>query len=268
MPTLTLTHVYSTGLGENQYVRAEYLLEDATDDAAARAYAAANVPTTDSSLPLRQTDLTRSETGDFVVRAQYSLAESAGGTTKQTTTAAEERLTVGTQSVRRLVSLATISETVPMGETATDYAGAINQDEDGNIEGVDVVVPRLTLAVSEWFAPASITQSFKRTIADLTGTVNNATFRGWAAGEVLFLGARINPIRDDLQQVDYEFAIEANVTGFTIAPGFSIDKKGHEVTWTAYETETDTNANRARRVPAQVNVEQVYATASFDGLGL
>jgi hypothetical protein len=64
----------------------------------------------------------------------------------------------------------------------------IGQTETGEVSGVDIVVPVLKTTFSYRFPYGIITDAFIRTIEEMTGKKNDATFKGRPAGEFLFLG--------------------------------------------------------------------------------
>ena len=92
----------------------------------------------------------------------------------------------GGGTMHRNQSLKTVSK-VP--NDAPDFNGAIEVDNEGNVNGVDVTMPVLNFTETHTMAGSRVTTSYKKSVAALTGTVNRSSFRGFAAGEVLFLGA-------------------------------------------------------------------------------
>ena len=92
----------------------------------------------------------------------------------------------GGGTMHRNQSLKTVSK-VP--NDAPDFNGAIEVDNEGNVNGVDVTMPVLNFTETHTMAGSRVTTSYKKSVAALTGTVNRSSFRGFAAGEVHFLGA-------------------------------------------------------------------------------
>ena len=79
------------------------------------------------------------------------------------------------------------------------------------------------------------TTSFRKKIADLSGSVNSRTFHGWAAGEVLFLGAvsglpGYNDRGDELVDVTFKFAIRRNRDSLTVN-NLHITAAGWDIVW-------------------------------------
>lgn len=173
----------------------------------------------------------------------------------------------GTQHITQ--SLETVSSYVPTGATdpAPDYAGAIGATED-SIEGVDIAVPVYHFSETHWFSNAAITPAYKATLFHLTGKVNDAAWKGFEAGEVLFLGASgakrgLNP-----WEITYRFAGSENKTGLTVGDITGINKKGWEYLWVRYADEADDASHRIVRRPIAAYVERVYEDGDFSALGI
>jgi hypothetical protein len=96
----------------------------------------------------------------------------------------------GTQHITQ--SLATVAAFAASG-SPPDHGGAIGVSDD-KVEGVDITVPVYRFEETHPFSPAVVNNAFKGVIFGLTGKVNDASFKGFAAGEVLFLGAQ-GPVR-------------------------------------------------------------------------
>jgi hypothetical protein len=135
-----------------------------------------------------------------------------------------------------------------------------------NIEGVDIVTPVFNFSETHAIPDANVTGTYKAILFNATGKVNNATFKGFAAGEVLFLGASGSKRNDGPWEVTFRFAASQNVTGQTIGEITGINKKGWEYLWTYFKETTSQGANISS--PEQVNVEKVYESTDFSLLGL
>ena len=154
--------------------------------------------------------------------------------------------------------------------SATNMSGAIGVD-DTSVHGVDVVVPALTWTETYDVPHSYVTANYIKTVAGLTGTVNNATFRSFEAGEVLFMGASGSQEWDDQKgngpwSLSFKFAASKNETGITIGSISGIQKKGWHYLWVRYETASDTSSVFQR--PKAVYVSKVYQEGSFSGLGI
>lgn len=154
--------------------------------------------------------------------------------------------------------------------SATNMSGAIGVDDNG-VQGVDVVVPALTWTETYDVPSRYVSSSYIRNVAKLTGTVNNSTFRGFQAGEVLFLGASGSQEWDEEKgdgpwTLSFKFSASENQTGITIGSIGNIQKKGWHYLWVRYEPKVDSNS--LLQQPKAVYVSKVYQDGNFSGLGI
>lgn len=171
----------------------------------------------------------------------------------------------GTQHVTQ--SLQTIASYAPPGATAPSFQGAIGATRD-SVEGVDITVPVYTFSETHAIDPAAVTDAYKGTLFALTGRTNNALFRGFAAGECLFLGAAGSQRGDEAWEVTYRFAASPNKTGLAVGSITGIAKKGWEYLWVLYEDAEDLAAQRLVKKPLAAYVERVYESGDFSLLGI
>jgi hypothetical protein len=178
----------------------------------------------------------------------------------------------GAVTVRGTTTVTESTETkYPPGD-APSMDSAIGVDGD-SVAGVDIVVPQLTWTETYDVPSAYVTNAYIKDVAALTGTVNNAAFRSFAAGEVLFLGASGSHEWDDEKgfvpwSLSYKFVASSNVTNETIGSITGIDKKGHEYLWVRYEDAVDGSASVAFKRPKYVYINKVYRDGSFASLGI
>ena len=170
----------------------------------------------------------------------------------------------GSQHVTQ--SLSTISKHAASG-TPPDFKGAVGVTHD-NVEGVDITVPVYNFSETHYLADATVTSAYKGTLFSLTGKVNSGSFKGFAAGEVLFLGASGSKRGEDDWEITFRFAASPNRTGITIGDMTGIDKKGWEYLWVRYEDAEDTAAKALVKKPTAAYVEKVYEEGSFSSLGI
>ena len=154
--------------------------------------------------------------------------------------------------------------------SATNMSGAIGVDSNG-VNGVDIVVPQLQWQESYDVPNAYVTATYVRGVAGITGTTNNASFRGFEAGEVLFLGCSGSQEWDDQKgkgpwSLSYRFVASKNVTGQTIGSISGVEKKGHEYLWVRYEDAV--SGSSLIKQPKAVYVSKVYKDSDFSLLGL
>jgi hypothetical protein len=164
------------------------------------------------------------------------------------------------------------------GAGAPNQRRAIGVDGD-SVAGVDIVAPALQWTEEYEVPDGYVTSAYIKEVARLTGTVNNAAFRTFAAGEVLFVGCTGSQEWDDQRghgpwKLSYKFIASPNAgTGqtlpaITVGSITGIEKKGHEYMWVRYEAESDTASKTLLKVPKYVYVNKVYREASFSGLGI
>ena len=174
-------------------------------------------------------------------------------------------LSGGTQHITQ--SLQTVGSYAPPGKQAPDFKGAIGVTHD-SVEGVDITIPVYNFSETHYIATAAVTGAYKAALFNLTGKVNDGAFRGFAIGEVLFLGASGSKRGEDDWEITFRFAASPNVTGLTIGDITGIDKKGWEYMWVRYADAEDAAAKAIVKKPVAVYVEKVYETGDFAGLGI
>lgn len=169
-------------------------------------------------------------------------------------------------------------------DQAKMHGGALNVRRVGgqpiDQTPVDIAVRSLSFVIERSFAPGTVTSSYINTLYNLTGTVNNATFRtNFQAGELLFLGADFNLTSLERETVSYSFSASPNVVNFPIGQyqganqshTILVTKEGHEYLWVETEDVVTTAVGGAKqRVarPKLAHVEQLYQKADFSLLGI
>ena len=154
--------------------------------------------------------------------------------------------------------------------SATNMSGAIGVDSNG-VNGVDIVVPQLQWQESYDVPNTYVTSAWIRGVAGVTGTTNNGSFRGFEAGEVLFVGCSGSQEWDDQKgrgpwSLSFRFVASKNVTGQTIGSISGIEKKGHEYLWVRYEDAV--SSSTLLKQPKAVYVSKVYKDSDFSALGI
>lgn len=152
------------------------------------------------------------------------------------------------------------------GPLAGDFhKGAINVKEDGDVEGVDIVIPALRLTYTFKHPAGAVNESFARDMARITGRTNELEFRGFEPEELLFLGASGSDGSDADAEVAYEFIGEGEAVGqdtISIGDIKDIVKKGHHILWVEFKDDVD-NGNPIRP-PWRVHIDQVYEPVNFE----
>ena len=164
------------------------------------------------------------------------------------------------------------------GATATARKSAINVNGD-RVDGVDIVEPALSWTETYDVPSAYVTSAYIKTAASLTGTVNDAAFRLFLAGEVLFLGLSGSQ-ESDAQKgngpwtLSYKFVASPNagasgtIPAITVGDITGIEKNGHDYMWVNYQQEANSTTSQLYAKPIEVYVNKVYRDSSFSSLGI
>jgi hypothetical protein len=148
-----------------------------------------------------------------------------------------------------------------------DFNGAI-QVQNGEAQGTDVVIPALKLTATYRWPKNTVDTTYVNSLASLSGTINSGTFHGYAAGELLFLGASGEIVPNVPTSISYQYAASANATGLTIGAISGIAKRGHDLLWVLFEDDEDATAKRLTKKPLCAYVEKVYTEASWGAMGI
>jgi hypothetical protein len=159
---------------------------------------------------------------------------------------------------------------------AANQSGAIGVDGD-SVNGVDVIIPQLTWTETYDVPNQYVTTDYIKALSKATGTVNDATFRTFAAGEVLFAGASGSQQWDSDKgdgpwSLSYKFVQSPNygtgktLPALTIGSITNIAKDGHDYLWVRYEDSVASNA--LIKLPKAVYVNRVYRRGDFSQLGI
>ncbi len=203
----------------------------------------------------------------FKVRALY-VVDSFDGSTGDTDPEPSFAFDTGGGSKHISQSLDTVAK---FPSDAPDFAGAIEVDNDGNVNGVDITMPVMNFSETHYFRPAKVSTLYKKRLADLTGKVNSKKFKGYDEGEVLFLGAsgsrRGKSSKDDWE-ISFKFAVSPNVKSMKVGTLSVSKKNGWDYLWVRYNNEVSADQKSLIKKPVAAYVEKVYEAADFGGLGI
>jgi len=251
-----------------------YVFSGSSVEADIRADAETNLPASIDGLTLREIEFEAINDTYWLARANWRRHTISDEPPPEAPTAGDSsfEFDVTTETVHISQAKATVGGFGPPSWTLTipSFAGAIGVTTD-DIEGCDVQVPRYTFSETHYlnFADTSAVNAFKSTVYGLTGKTNNGSFKGFPAGEVLFLGARgARRASDGLWEVTFRFSASPNVTGLTIGTITGIVKGGWEYLWVLYDVVQDAGAKRLVKRPAFAYSERVYDEGSFSALGI
>jgi hypothetical protein len=221
------------------------------------------VPSAFNSIPRRETNIETEHfdthnTATSIFRAQvryYFIVSELDSVIGFDTTG-------GTQHITQSYS------TVKYPSSAPDLQHAINYDGQ-RVNGVDITIPALTFTEQYYKSSSEVTHAYRKTLAGLTGKVNNGTFRTYAAGEVLFKGSAGSQVMVDgtrKWQITYTFAVSPNLSNFYVGSILVAEKIGWDYLWVMYADFIDGSTLIKR--PVNVYVERICDYANFNDLGI
>ena len=172
--------------------------------------------------------------------------------------------TGGTQHITQSPATTSYAKT---GDTAPDFKGAIGYDGE-RVAGVDIGSAKFEFS-EDWSSldPTTFDNTYLREkITPLTYKTNNAAFRGYATGSVLFLGAEGRRSSGGVRSITFKFAVSPNATGLTIGEITGVNKLGWDYLWVLHKSVEDQGS--LIKQPKAAYVESVYESGSFSDLGI
>ena len=243
--------------GNNLSVELLYIVQGTDDDEAVKDLVADTAPATYDGLERDSFSVVPVGGGVWECTVRYVPAEGTSQFSFDTGG--------GTQHISQ--SLLTRGIYAAPGEIAPVFQGAIGVNHD-QIEGVDVVVPVYNFAETHTLSPLVVTGAYKGILFLLTGKVNAAAFKGFARGEVLFLGASGAKRGSEDWEISFRFAASPNVANLQLNNIGPIAKEGWNYLWVRFADEEDNVAKVLIKKPIAAYVEQVYEYGDFSALGI
>ena len=239
------------------------LIFDAADEEQALNYAYHNISKSRHNLPLERIELTSREAENiFTVTAFFGTdsGSSYGSGDNETTVSFD--CSGGTMHVNHAISQRRVFGTLQAG-TAVNWNGKLG--DDMQVQGVDIPSAQLRETYSKTMSKSRLTTAFKRKVARLTGRVNSKPFKGWEAGEVMFLGASCSGSGSKLV-VSFNFAIQENESSVEIAGIQAGKKQGWEYVWAINKSTINDNVPEAGVLG--IYVAKVAQSADLNELGI
>lgn len=175
-------------------------------------------------------------------------------------------------SARVLQAYAHVADYAASG-TAPNFNGLINVTSDG-VEGIDIPVPQFAFSVD--FKYSTVSMAYLISCNTITGCVNNATYLGFAAGELLFTGIEGEvgmtsggAIVMSGSPISFNFEASPNLASFSIA-GITVSggKKGWEYLWTRNREEIHSGSGALIHKAASVHIDRPHRWVDFSILGI
>ena len=253
--------------GKYTSVEIPYIVFEVSSEEEALTAALAEAPQEYQGLPLDSLEIdTRENDTTFKINATYKAETQSSENDDDDDDSSTVSFDCGGGSKHLTHSL---KQTKSFG--TKDAGGAIGWNgksgSEMEIAGVDVPTAQLRETYTRTMKLSRISTSFKRNVAALVGKVNSGSFKGWSAGEVMFLGMSYScPAKSSTKvTVTFNFAIQPNESGTNVG-GKSVSKKGFEYVWALSKTSAESGVSKAE-VEA-IYVDQVCEYASFSALGL
>ena len=156
----------------------------------------------------------------------------------------------------------------PSNQNKASTLIGVNGDQ---VTGCDISSPKCNFTITQELV--NLPSGLATMLRDQAGTINNASWKGFNSGEVLFLGARCQQRGTGKWQVQWQFAVSPNVSLQVTcwndgSPSVqTVSKGGWDYIWYERKDGPDGNGGILRLVNA-VHVAHVYNQTAFSGLGL
>lgn len=172
---------------------------------------------------------------------------------------------IGLEPAKVQLAIGGIVSFAGSGEPA--WAPQIINDQGEGDGGVDIFEPTYNESETHWVSTASLTPAYRTTVLGIVGRVNNATFKGFAAGEVLFLGVSGGRRGSADSELTYSWVCRPNQSGLSFGSVSGVDKGGWNYLWPRYQEVKGANAPSVKTI-THIAVATVFPTADFSGLNI
>ncbi len=234
-----------------------YIVQGTDDDLQVRALVAATAPTTYAGLKRDNFTLETFGAGIWECKVHYIEFSSESQFSFDTGG--------GTQHITQ--SRANVQRQAAPGFVAPNFLGAIGVSND-RVDGTDITVPVFNFTETHYLDDALVDGAYKLALFHLTGKVNGNPFKGFAAGEVLFLGASGSKRGFDDWEITFRFAASPNAINLSLGAITGINKEGWHYLWIRFVDDEDVAAKSLIKRPVAAYVEQVYDYGNFSSLGI
>ena len=246
-------------LGSNPTAEITYRIRGSEDEVEISNYAAAQFPLLFLNMVRDNIRLQPTGFQRWSGRANYIQAPSTGSFTDAPSSF---ETSGGTQHIK--FSRETLGSYAPNNGTAADFKGAINCNGK-TVKGTDVVVPVYKFTEPLILPAILVNQAYRLNLFAATGKTNSGSFKGFDAGEVLFLGATGAPRGENEYAITGRFAASPNLTNVSIGDITGISKGGWNYLWCYFED--GVGENTLLKKPLFAYTERVYDSTSLNGFG-
>jgi len=253
--------------GSNASVNLRYIVKGTDSDIDAKAALAAEAPAFYDGLARQSRHIVPIGDPTHTLLWEGTVRYGGGGSTAPSTGESTFSFDTGGGSQHITQSIQTRNRIGKPGNFPPNFQGAIGVTQDA-VEGVDITIPVYNFGETHYIDDALVTQAYRQSLFETTGRVNSAAFRGFAAGDVLFLGASGAKRGQGDWEISFRFAVSKTRANFTVGGITVPEKKGWDYMWVRYSDVQDNAARMVVKQPLAVYIEQVYEEASFGALGI
>ena len=223
------------------------------------------IPGTTSTLPLQSISVSERLTeNDWKVEVNYASAEKSGSSGGSGSGSSSNESTYNfdiSAGTKKIIYPVSHKKTYPADAEAP--SAGIN---DG--EGTEIIMPVGHFSETHYMSNAKCTAAYRKKVTKMVGKINSSAFKGYAAGEVLFMGASGSKTGNDKWQVTFNFSVNSAQSNLTIGNITGVSKDAWDIIWAQYTEEENSDKTEIVKKVKAVHVEQVYESANFGELGL
>ena len=268
-----------SGSNSNSTATVTYIVEGTEDDITACSSAYEFAPDEFSEIPKKSASVAERLTENaWKIEVNYgSESKSSSGDSGSEDDEATMNFdcSAGTKHMTQAIEQTCVYAGSGESKDSSDEASAVpigwngKDGSESEAAGVDVSIGELRETYTKTMSKSKVTgTSWKRKVAELVGKVNSGSFKGWNAGEVMFLGCSYSaPSKGSKKvSVSFHFAIRLNESKATVAGQNIGSKKGFEYLWALTDDEVR-DGERKRKV-RKIYKAVVCETDGFGGLGI
>jgi hypothetical protein len=268
-----------SGSNSNSTATVTYIVEGTEDDITACTSAYEFAPDEFSEIPKKSVSVAERLTENaWKIEVNYgSESKSSSGDSGSEDDEATMNFdcSAGTKHMTQAIEQTCVYAGSGESKDSSDEASAVpigwngKDGSESEAAGVDVSIGELRETYTKTMSKSKVTgTSWKRKVAELVGKVNSGSFKGWNAGEVMFLGCSYSaPSKGSKKvSVSFHFAIRLNESKATVAGQNIGSKKGFEYLWALTDDEVR-DGERKRKV-RKIYKAVVCETDGFGGLGI
>jgi len=248
--------------GSQPTARLEYIVYGTEDAQTAELAVFANAPSSYASLVLDTVNITPHGSRDDVYTAEVSYRK-ARKLIEPEINSEEITFDLASQTVTRTHSVQTIAR---YPSSAPNFQNGVGWNGE-SFEGAEVYVEAFSFGITKYLPKAAVTNQFIRNLRLAAFHTNASLWRGFAVGEVLFVGCSGSPRSEDDYSLNYKFLAAENLTGQSVGGISGISVKAWEHLWALNaKTIVGDDEDTLIEVPGAAYVERYYGEADFEAM--